>query len=119
MMITVTDNNIQTFLASDLSTLIVASSTCNRCIAYIAEVRAMQERGALGATAVGVLMLDQPGVGQFRRDNLWLASAELLPYTLLYRRGRRVDGFSANRGHFLLDQSRQLELPEPELVLTG
>ena len=118
MIATVTDNNIKAFLANDLSTLILARSTCNRCIAYIAEVCAMQERGTLGATAVGVLMLDQPGVGQFRLDNLWLASEELLPFTLLYRRGRRVDGFSANRGYFLLDHSRQLELPEPELVLT-
>lgn len=118
MMITVTDNNIRTFLAQDLSTLILARSTCKRCIAYINEVRALEERGALGAASVGVLMLDKPEASRVQRDNLWLTNEELLPYTLLYRQGRQVDSFPVNRGHYLLDHTRQIVLPEPELALT-
>ncbi len=116
MIATVTDNNIRLFLANDLSTLILARSTCARCVSYIAEVRAMQERGALGATAVGVLMLDQPGSSRFMRDNLWLANEEILPYTLLYRHGHQVDGFPANREHAMLDYSLRVALPELELA---
>jgi hypothetical protein len=113
---TVNDYNIDTFLSQDLCTLIVARSNCNRCIAYIAEVERMASSGALGETAVGVVMLDQPGVSQFKRNNLWLIHAQFLPYTVLFRNGERIDGFSATRGHALLDYSRQTEAATPELL---
>lgn len=113
------DHNIESFLQHDLSTMILATSTCARCITYIADVQHLMNSGAIGNAAVGVLLLDQPGASQFKRDNLWLAHAEALPFTVLYRNGQRVDGFSATRGHALLDHNRQVAQAKPELIPTG
>lgn len=110
MISTVNDANITAFLEHDLCALILARSTCNQSISSIGDVRRLVESGALGDTRVGVMMLDQPGASQFRLENSWLASAQILPYTMLFRKGERVDGFSAQRGHFLVDHSRQPEL---------
>ena len=117
MIATVNDHTIDSFLRHDLCALILARSTCNRCISYLGDVRQLLDRGALGDTEVGVMMLDLPGVSQFRRQNPWLMNAELLPYTVLYRHGHRVDGFSASRGHFLLDHHPQSARQRPELTL--
>ena len=110
MIATIYDDTITAFLEHDLCALIVARSTCNQCISYIGDVRQLVETGALGDTRVGVLMLDQPGVSQFMLANPWLASTEILPYTMLFRKGERVDGFSAQREHYLVDLGRQPEL---------
>lgn len=118
MIETVTDYNIEAFLGSDLCALILARSTCNRSITYQDDVRRLIDSGALGAIRVGVLLLDQRGVSQFKRQNLWLMGTEHLPYTMLYRRGLRVDGFPAARGHTLLDRARRSPILEPLLVKT-
>jgi hypothetical protein len=110
MIATIDDATIDEFLTHDLCTLIVASSTCNRCIAYIGDVQRLVERGALGETRVGVLMLDQPGVSRFMLENPELSGSQILPYTMLFRRGERIDGFSAQRWHHRVDHSRQPEL---------
>lgn len=117
MIAIVNDHTIGSFLEHDLCVLILARSTCNRCITYLGDVRRLVDRGSLGDTAVGVMMLDQPGVSQFRRQNPWLVNAEVLPYTVLYRHGQRIDGFSANRGHLLLDHHPQPDRQRPELTL--
>jgi hypothetical protein len=113
--ITITDHNLDAFIQSERMALVLARSNCNRCILYQSEIRQLLDEGALSGTTVGILMLDQPGTSQFKRDNLWLMSVDLLPYTLLYRRGQRVDGFAGGQGHVLLDRARRL--PAPELML--
>lgn len=110
--ITITDHNLDAFIKAERIALVLARSNCNRCTLYQAEISQFLEKGALGGTTVGVLMLDQPGTSQFKRDNLWLMSVDLLPYTLLCQ---RVDGFAGGRGHVLLDRARRL--PAPELML--
>jgi hypothetical protein len=116
MITTVNDYNIDTFLDQDLCTLVLARSNCSRCITYLAEVDRLIASDALGSTAVGVVMLDQPGVSQFKRNNLWLIHAQFLPYTVLFRNGQRIDGFSASRGHALLDHNRRTAPATLELV---
>lgn len=113
--ITITDHNLDVFIKAERLALILARSNCNRSILYLDEIQQLLENGALGGTTVGVLMLDQPGTSQFKRENLWLMSVDLLPYTLLYRRGQRIDGFAGSRGHILLDRARRV--PAAELML--
>ncbi len=113
--ITITDYNLDIFVKAECMALILARSNSNRCILYQGEVRQLLEDGALSGITVGVLMLDQPGTSQFKRENLWLMSVDFLPYTILYHRGQRIDGFAGHRGHVLLDRARRL--PAPELML--
>ena len=108
MIVNITDDNLDSFLRNERSVLILGRSNCNRSITYQDEIRRFMANGALAGTAVGVLMLDQPGTSQFKRDNLWLMSVDLLPYTLVYRRGMRIDGFAGHRGHVLLDRTRRM-----------
>jgi hypothetical protein len=116
MIETVTDYNLEAFLSHELCALILARSTCKRCITYQDDVRRLIERDLIGNTRVGVLMLDHFGASNFKRQNLWLMGAEHLPYTMLFRNGFRIDGFSASRGHILMDRSRQVVVRDVALM---
>lgn len=105
----VSDDNLEEFLRNEHAILMLGRSNCDRFSAYRDEVQRFKSNGGLAGTTVGALMLDQPGISRFKRDNLWLMSVDLLPYTLLYQHGTRIDGFPGHRGYLLLDHSRRIE----------
>ena len=45
------------------------------------------------------------GSRRFKRANPWLQGVDLLPYTLLYASGEKVDEFAASRGMYLLERA--------------
>ena len=81
--------------------LIFTRTTCPACGAYQAEIAALRAQGRLGGLALGVLRL---APGRFKRENRWLTELRYLPYTVLYRRGQRIDAFAASRGAYLLER---------------
>jgi hypothetical protein len=42
----------------------------------------------------GKILLDRGGLASFKRANPWLAELDVLPYTLIYRRGEKVAEFA-------------------------
>ena len=74
------------------------------CGAYQEEIAALRAQGRLGGLALGVLRLDRPGASRFKRENRWLTELRYLPYTVLYRRGQRIDAFAASRGAYFLER---------------
>ena len=100
-----TDRTLGAFLAAARGALVLTRTTCPSCEAYWAEVAALQAQGRLRRIAVGTLVLDRPGASRFKRDNPWLAGLGYLPYTVLYRRGARVDAFATSRGAYLLERA--------------
>jgi hypothetical protein len=100
----VTDRSLGALLAAPRAALVLTRSTCHPCGAYQAELAALLARGELAGIAVGTLLLDRPGAARFKRQNPWLGGLRYLPYTVLYRRGQRVDAFAASRGAYLLER---------------
>jgi hypothetical protein len=100
-----TDQSLDAVLAAARGALVLTRTTCPSCEAHQAEVAALQARGKLRGIAVGTLVLDRPGASRFKRDNPWLAGLRYLPYTVLSRRGARVDAFAASRGAYLLERA--------------
>lgn len=89
--------------------LILARSTCEACRAYERELRRLLAAGPVeGIEAIGKLILDQPGSSKFKRDNPWIQTIDYLPYTVVFRRGERVDAFATSQGTYLMDRIRRL-----------
>jgi hypothetical protein len=99
-----TERALGALLAAPRAALVLTRSACPPCGAYQAELAALRARGELAGLAVGILVLDRPGAARFKRANPWIRDLRALPYTVLYRRGERVDGFAASRGAYLLER---------------
>ena len=101
----VTDRNLGQVVEAERAVLVLTKTGCGHCVAYQAELEALLERGDMGGTVVGKMALNQRGATRdFKRNNPWLADLTFLPYTLLYSKGRRVDGFAASKGSYLLER---------------
>lgn len=109
----VTDENVAEILEADRAALVLAKSGCGHCAAYERELVGRRRPRDLEDLVVGKLVLDAPGSGRFKRDNPWLQGVETLPYTVLYRQGRPVDGFAASRASYAWERARSVFGPRP------
>ncbi len=102
----VTDRNFGELAGSERAVLILTKSDCGYCAAYQAEIEDLLGWGQMGKiVVVGKMVLNERGViRNFKRENPWLADLKFLPYTLLYSKGQRVDGFAASKGAYLLER---------------
>src|SRR4029078_7848581 len=94
-LVRVTDEHIDRVLGAERAALIVVGRECTWCGEYLAGVEIAQALGDLPGLSIGVLVIDEPGAERFVDANPWLADAEGMPYTALYRDGLRVDGWVA------------------------
>lgn len=109
----VNDQNIADVLGADRGVLLLTKSTCGSCASYQKEIEAQYDRGRLNDVVIGKIVLDQPGAGQFKRANPWIAELEHLPYTVLYRNGERVDQFEASKGSYLVERVEDVLATSP------
>jgi len=100
----ITDQSLREILAAERAVLVLTKTGCGYCAGYEDDIRNLLSRGQLQGAVVGKMILDQPGSSQFKRDNPWLRNLEFLPYTLLYRKGIKVDEFAASKGPYLLER---------------
>jgi len=87
--------NWEAFLQGDWSVLVLGKTDCDHCAAYSEELEAFQaspERPP--AVRVGKMLLDRGGLASFKRANPWLSEVDVLPYTLIYRSGKKVGEFA-------------------------
>jgi hypothetical protein len=84
--------------------LILSKSDCGYCAAYQRDIDAYQEEGLIDGMSIGKLVLNEPGVAQFKRDNRWMADLSFLPHTLVYHRGQVIDSFGTSKGIYLLER---------------
>ena len=114
----VTDESLPEVLHTGRSVIILTRTDCRYCTAYLAEVEALIEQGPLAGIIVGTLLLDQTGASRFKRENPWVSRLDFLPYNLIYRNGRRVDGFAGSRASYLVKrvEAALSQQPEPGAV---
>ncbi|MDP9359244.1 MAG: peroxiredoxin [Chloroflexota bacterium] len=97
----VTDETMAEVLEAEWAILVLTKRDCGYCAAYQAGIEGLLARGELEDMVIGKLVLDERGATRFKRDNPWLADGEVLPYTVLYRRGARIDGFAGSSAAYL------------------
>jgi hypothetical protein len=87
--------NWEAFLGAPWAVLMLGKSDCEHCHEFTEELHAF-----LGADRTyadvrfGKMLLDRGGLATFKRANPWLAEADVLPYTLIYRAGEKVAEFT-------------------------
>jgi hypothetical protein len=87
--------NWQTFLTAPLAVLMLGKSDCEHCAEYTEELHGfLAGDAAPGDVRFGKMLLDRGGLAGFKRANPWLADVDVLPYTLIYRRGEKVAEFA-------------------------
>ena len=101
----VDDGNLGEIVEAERAILILTKEGCGSCAAYQADIEERMERGEMGEIVVGKIALNQRGATRnFKRNTPWLSGIEFLPYTVLYGKGQRVDGFAASKGSYLLER---------------
>ena len=87
--------NWETFLAAPSAVLMLGKTDCEHCIEFTAELKAFLDNDQDYADVrFGKVLLDKGGLATFKRANPWLAEVDVLPYTLVYRRGERFAEFA-------------------------
>ncbi len=81
--------NWEEFISSPKAVLMLGKTDCPSCTAFAKELTAFCEEGAEGWEDVrfGKLIINQPGLAGFKKQNTWLADVRDLPYTLIYADG--------------------------------
>lgn len=94
--------NWEAFLGAPWSVLMLGKSDCEHCAEFTEELHAFLA-GDREYTDIrfGKMLLDRGGLAGFKRANPWLAEADVLPYTLIYRRGQKVAEFAGGGIHRL------------------
>jgi hypothetical protein len=107
----------EAFLQGDWSVLVLGKTDCEHCAAYTEELRGHLASGDHAPDVrVGKMLLDRGGLASFKRANPWLAEVDVLPYTLIYRRGEKVGEFAGGgvgRLRARLDRLRGEVAPRP------
>ena len=108
------DEALPDFL-SDERAVLVLTGAGPAAAPLLDELEIIRAAGGLPGLRVGTLDISSNGVMLFVAWCDWLADVEALPYVALYRNGRRVDGFAASSGAYLLERLRRLAfVPERE-----
>jgi hypothetical protein len=79
------------FLAAPVAVLVLGKTTCPTCLAYGQELESFlaQDR-QWERVRFGKMMLDEGGLGEFKRASPWLAEeVDTLPFTQIYVGGVR------------------------------
>jgi hypothetical protein len=87
--------NWEAFLDAPWAVLVLGKSDCEHCAEFTEELHAfLAADGAYPDVRFGKMLLDRGGLVGFKRANPWLAEADVLPYTLIYRNGAKVAEFA-------------------------
>jgi hypothetical protein len=87
--------NWEAFLGAAWSVLMLGKSDCAHCAEFTEELKAfLAADRTYTDIRFGKMLLDRGGLATFKRANPWLADADVLPYTLIYRNGQKVAEFA-------------------------
>ena len=87
--------NWESFLASPWAVLMLGKTDCEHCAEFTGELQGyLATAEAPADVRFGKMLLDRGGLAGFKRANPWLADVDVLPYTLIYRRGQKVGEFA-------------------------
>jgi hypothetical protein len=85
------------FLESAVGVLLLAKSDCDACERWTTELNAhlasLDADDSLNAVRFAKIVLNQPGLGFFKKASPWLRDVNDLPFTAIYVDGEYTRGF--------------------------
>lgn len=97
-----TDESLDALMASPRAVVIVTEAGSANAARYLAEIGVVAARGALDGVAITVLDRSGSEGSRFVQAHPWLRGLRLVPYTLVFVQGCRVDAFAAVQADVLL-----------------
>lgn len=87
-----TPQTLPDFLTSETAVLVLTKRECAACAAWGESLGAFlaEEGEAWSHVRFGKLVLDQPGLGFFKKGTPWLPEVQDLPYNVIYHHGEVV-----------------------------
>jgi hypothetical protein len=84
------------FLAAPVAVLVLGKTTCDKCLAYGQDLESfLAQDDQWTHVRFGKMMLDEGGLGEFKRASPWLADeVDTLPFTQIYVGGVRWKDFA-------------------------
>ena len=108
---TIAGGNWEDFLSAPSAVLMLGKSDCPACVAWTKDLETFLEAdGEWARVRFGKMLLDQPGLGGFKKTNPWLAELEALPMNLIYIDGEKVKDFLGSGVDRLVNRLRRLSL---------
>lgn len=101
-LIALTDETMDELMAAPRAVVIVTEDGSANAARYLAEIGVVAARGALDGVAIAVLDRSGSDGSRFVQAHPWLHGLRLVPYTLVFVQGRRVDAFAAVQADVLL-----------------
>jgi len=87
--------NWQEFIAAPRAVLMLSKTDCENCAAWTKELTGFLESDLEYADVrFGKMVLNQPGLIEFKKSNPWLADVDVLPFNVIYVGGQRVKSFA-------------------------
>lgn len=97
----INDKNFLDFIKVEYAVLVLGKSSCGNCYEYDKDISEILNKPEYATISFGKIVLDEPGSMMFKKNNTWISKLEYLPYTVLYRRGQKVDEFTASNLRYL------------------
>ena len=93
------------FTEAPLGVLVLGKSDCAACAAWTAELEHfLASARDWRHVRFGKILLDHPGLVEFKRANPWIRDLDVLPFTQVYVNGRRSKSFAGGGLDRLLDR---------------
>jgi len=97
------DRNFADLMKAEKAVLVVGRTDCANCGPYNEEIEQLVRKPHFKSIVFGKLTLDKPGGLELKKSQPWLADLALLPHTVLYRKGKKVDEFAAANAATLVE----------------
>lgn len=95
------DRNFADLMKTEKAVLVVGRTDCANCESYNDEIDALVRKPHYKSIVFGKLTLDKAGTGEVQKSHPWMAALTVLPHTVLFKKGKKVDEFAASNGTFL------------------
>lgn len=108
-LLTIDGSNWKEHIQSPLAVLILGKTDCEKCRQWSEELTAfLAEDSEFTDVKFGKMLLDQRGLGEFKKANTWIAELDVLPFNLLYVKGEKVKEYAGGGLERLQNRLRRL-----------
>lgn len=105
--------NWEEFLGAPMAVLMLGKSDCQACQAWTLELNEfLANDDQFSDVRFGKLLLDQGGMGAFKKASPWLANVNDLPHNAIYVNGEKVKDFIGSGVERLTNRLNRLKSDE-------
>jgi hypothetical protein len=105
----VDNGNWREFITAPRSVLMLGKNDCQACASWTEELESfLATDEEWKDVRFGKILLDKPGLIDFKRANPWIAELDVLPFNQIYKGGERAKSFAGGGVERLVNRLRNL-----------